>query len=348
MVVKQIIFNELNGRLVLSDDNNNHYLCDIYGNKIPNFLDNISGTCSYNERIEKLKNSDVDYVEKPIDNFEKNKYKYYLPSIRKFEGYSSFPNPLTSPMSNIPKYEVTKKNKEKLIALLKENFKNEKNLRMANIPEDQNNGMHYFSYPVNPDDYSKKDRDNLIKLIDNHFEEYKVINKYKLNLMPKDPVIKALKKFRKLLMDNEDLKVINGRKLPKPSDEVKDKYNVINSMIKHVGLSPQKKVVKDSNSKNVDLLPDSKKYKTKNEAMNFSFLSVESENEKKYAEENLSSPLKSLENLRNSLTKEKKMITGFKEKIEKEAGIIRKRVITKFKSPGELYDKDMELSRKGI
>ena len=32
MVVKQIIFNEQLGRLILSDDSNNHYICDIYGN----------------------------------------------------------------------------------------------------------------------------------------------------------------------------------------------------------------------------------------------------------------------------------------------------------------------------
>jgi hypothetical protein len=54
-------------------------------------------------------------------------------------------------------------------------------------------------------------------------------------MMPKDPIIKALKRFRQVLIDNEDIKIINGRNLPSPSEEIKEKFNIIHNHIKSVG-----------------------------------------------------------------------------------------------------------------
>jgi hypothetical protein len=41
---KQIYFNELSGNLSIIDSDNNNYECNIYGDKKPNFLPDVSGT----------------------------------------------------------------------------------------------------------------------------------------------------------------------------------------------------------------------------------------------------------------------------------------------------------------
>lgn len=363
MVVKQIIFDEQTGRLILSDNNNNHYFCDIYGRKKTTFLPYISGHCTYKERLGKLLNS-LDTVERPIDSFDKFKHKYYLPCVKKFEGYFPFPNPVSKPFSNIPKYEISDQYREKLVKVLVKHFKVNKNEKIFNIPEGENKGASYFTYPINPDDYSKDDRDSLIKLIDEHFAEFREQYKYKMNLMPKDPVVKALKRFKNLLLQNEDIKVINGRTLPAPSDEVKEKYTIIAKTMKKLKNNDNDKDKRSRSNIKVFQSPDiiagspnkvTNMFNTVKSDVNsddlqdnLSCLSIETQNEKKYYEENILAlkSIKSLDFLRKSLDKEKLFMDGFKEIPEKEEGIIRKKLKRPFKSNGELYDENIVLLQK--
>jgi hypothetical protein len=51
--IKQIYFDEITGKLVILDSNENSYQCDIYGDKKPQFLPYVSGYANYTERKEK-------------------------------------------------------------------------------------------------------------------------------------------------------------------------------------------------------------------------------------------------------------------------------------------------------
>ncbi len=53
---KLIWFDENSGELVLNDGNNNQFKCNIYGDKLPEFLPEISGTASFKERKDKMVN----------------------------------------------------------------------------------------------------------------------------------------------------------------------------------------------------------------------------------------------------------------------------------------------------
>lgn len=52
MTTKLIWFDEVSGDLFLYDELNNPFKCNIYGDKLPTFLPNISGASSFKERKE--------------------------------------------------------------------------------------------------------------------------------------------------------------------------------------------------------------------------------------------------------------------------------------------------------
>ena len=54
MTQKLIWFDEVKGDLILNDGNNRQFKCNIFGDKIPQFLPEISGTASFKERKEKM------------------------------------------------------------------------------------------------------------------------------------------------------------------------------------------------------------------------------------------------------------------------------------------------------
>lgn len=51
---KLIWFDELTGDLILYDETNNPFKCNIYGDKLPTFLPYVSGAASFNERKQKM------------------------------------------------------------------------------------------------------------------------------------------------------------------------------------------------------------------------------------------------------------------------------------------------------
>ncbi len=366
MVIKQIIFDEQSGKLFLSDDKNNHYLCNIYGQKKTSFLPDITGIYNAPQR-KNINNNDID---DPLyqDIYPQNKSQMYLPTTRRFEGYVPFSKPLAPVFDNIDLSQITspmgigtnnshsaKYYQDKLIKQLKKHFTNEKSQKMFNKSE--NKGLSYLSHSVVK--YSKSDRDNLIQLIDRHFEEYKQINKYKLNVMHKDPEVKALKRLKLFLQANEDTNIINGRELNPPSEEIVKKYSKVKkAMMKERhekneeqlfsdNMKAMKNNVKTMKSNLYSPSPSNKNLKIDNHVRDdMSFLSVETENERRYKNQNLSKSVKSLKSLQIGLENEKKFIDGFKEKPVKEEGIIRKNGKSMLKSPGELYMKNMKLLEK--
>ena len=77
----------------------------------------------------------------------------------------------------------------------------------------------------------KYDTEKLLKLIEDTFDEYKEKYKYKLDKLYSDPVIKALTKFKKYIINNKDTKTINGRTLNEYNPKIKEEYNIIHNII---------------------------------------------------------------------------------------------------------------------
>lgn len=79
-------------------------------------------------------------------------------------------------------------------------------------------GLNYHCSSLAIKDNTSKLR--LIKLIDDYIEKFKLRNKYKLDLVKKDPKIKALKRAKKILLENDGDHLVNGRIVPKPNETV--------------------------------------------------------------------------------------------------------------------------------
>jgi hypothetical protein len=99
---------------------------------------------------------------------------------------------------------------------LKETLKIDKNIEQFDKIENQ--GIPYFTSSLAISDNSSKAK--VIKSIDNYILKFKEQNKYKLDLVKKDPKIKALKKMKKMLLENDGDMLINGRSIPKPNESM--------------------------------------------------------------------------------------------------------------------------------
>lgn len=209
-IIKQIYYDETTGKVTIYDKLNNNYSCNMYGDKLPKFLPRITGFANFKERKDYMEMINVNEIDRSI----------YRPQNTKFEGYFQFPKPLSAPFFN---ENLAKKEKKKLLEKL-EKTKNGLSLaKNKNLLElKSNQGLHYFTSSLNLEDESSKIK--FMKLIDNYIEEFKIENKYKLDLLETDPKVKALKKLRKILSINLGNKIINNRKIESPRNEFKIKY----------------------------------------------------------------------------------------------------------------------------
>ncbi len=347
MGFKEIYFDELTGDIMLCDENYN-YLCDIYGEKKSSFKPYITGYCDYNERMHF-------YSQDPNLTIEKNQLlglvknyklepKSYLPTIRKVEGYCHMPNPLINPLAN--QKLIKEKNKKKLIDVLKKHYRSDK--VKSYFDSTTNQGISYLTSPLKFD-YSKIDRDKIIAKIDEFIEEYKLKNKYKLDLLKKDPLVIALKRFRKYLFLNENIKFIHGRKLPEPSGYITNKFENFCGELKKFHVKNAHLKNNETRNYKFDKNPFKDLFAKNNingDNEDLSYLSHESENEKIYKKNNILK-VKSLELIRKKQEKEDTFLQGFKSPPLKEEPILRKMIKKKYFSNGELYMHSMELLRKG-
>ena len=234
-IIKQICYNPDNGRLILSDSENNHYLCDLFGRKHPEFLPDITGTVNNKNR----KNLEHLPFNSTITIPSYNNYTDYFPTIRRFEGYSKFPRPLVPPFSNIPNYDLKDNYKNKLIKQLQKYFSsNEASIFIGK--DNENRGLSYLTCDINEIDVAKEDSKKLIKKIEDTFSEYRKKYKYQLNTLKSNKVIIALTQFKEVLKRNSDMKIINGRLLKIPDEKIKEKYNAFHERIRRIGLKHMK------------------------------------------------------------------------------------------------------------
>jgi len=238
MVIKQITFNELTGKLILSDDMDNHYYCDIYGNQIKKFLPGITGRSNNcTKRKELLTIDEVEYNSRnnfaTADFQNKTRFLPYLPITNKFEGYSKFPQPLSPPFFNLGKNEISQDNRKQLIKTLKKHFSNKKVHSQFELLENNldNDHLSYMMVPINFD-RREEDKECLIRLIDEHFDNFRKENRFKAAQIFKDPMMKALKRFRHLLVENKNLSIEKKMGLNKANEKIYDKYKIIRALNK--------------------------------------------------------------------------------------------------------------------
>ena len=245
-LILNLTYEAESGRLILSDNYNNHYLCDLFGRIKTKFLPNITGQASYIERKnfnsarnfqpknkkENLKteeNSDRPLTSKPLFSIKKEVINYH-PIIRKLEGYSKFPRPLSPPFSNMPDYKLKDQIKTELIQHL-EKFFSENYTKKLFRNNYTSKGLSYLTLDLNEFDCVKVDNEKILSLINQTLKSIKEKYNYKISLYYKLPIVKALLQFSKFLLANKDTTIINNRKLAEPNPKIKKRYEYIHSAI---------------------------------------------------------------------------------------------------------------------
>lgn len=245
------------GRLILSDNYDNHYLCDLFGRIKTKFLPNITGQASYlerknfnsarnfqskknkNENLQTEENTDRPLTSKPLFSIKKEVINYH-PIIRKLEGYSKFPRPLSPPFTNMPDYKLKDQIKAELIQHL-EKFFSENYTKELFKKNYTSKGLSYLTLDLNEFDCVKVDNEKILSLINQTLKSIKENYNYKISVYYKLPIVKALSQFSKFLLANKDTTIINNRKLTEPNPKIKKRYTYIHSAISRHGLDKKNK-----------------------------------------------------------------------------------------------------------
>lgn len=249
-IIKNLCFDSDTGRFILTDNQNNSYICDMFGRKKSFFKSRITGISNRYERkrilqpliIKNIKEnkktiSPIKYSQVEENNFNtisNHKSINYHPNRRRYGDGCGLPKSLVAPFFNEKGGDLKEKNKKELIEHLNIYFSNEvckNNISLNN--QNKNSALSYLTCDLN--DYKSYVEDNkkILKLIDDTIEEYREQYKNKLDILNKNPVVKALKNFKKFLLLNQEAKVINGYKINEPSNEIKEKYKIIDKNIKN-------------------------------------------------------------------------------------------------------------------
>jgi hypothetical protein len=245
---KQIEFDENTNKLFLIDYNNNKIECNLFGSPIPTFPS-----------------------KKQTKNFSNKIENFYRPIENKFDGYFSFPNPISFPFINEKKI-----NKNKLIQqIFKENRFNS-NFSKKFLFSKEKNLISYFNSKISDNEKNIKNFNNkiinhLINLINEHIKEKKIKNNFIEDIEKKDKKIKNLLKFKNSLLTKK-----NSLKLNLPNEKNLIEYKIIQKVIKNKKNDENQnfndEIYKKLNSipgiKNISLLNNkNKKFKYKNNSM---------------------------------------------------------------------------------
>ena len=278
ILIKNLNYDMDTNKLMINDNENHHYLCDIFGRKKIKFLPNITGFLNrYKQNLLKEKNESyfksTNYIslnnkltknnnQASARNENNKRHIGYYPTIRRFEGYSKFPRPIGPPLVNIPDYSIKEKNKRKIINNLNDYFDDD-SAKKDIIRKNENNGVSYLTSDVNDYDLINYDAEKSLKLIKNTLDDFREQYKLKLNIMHKDPNVKALNQFEKNLILNRNSRTINGRILDEPPEKIKKNYKIIHSIINKSGFSLDK--VKETNK--INNIFNKIKYQRKNKTI---------------------------------------------------------------------------------
>ena len=223
------------GKVIITDYNNNEHETDIFGRKLVYFLPNISGMLSGINRsklILKMNNSKSvnDISENNELNFissRKSLYHKYNPGIKKIDGYSFMPKPISVPFYNEDKSLLSNRTKEKLNDNLRKYYSNNNN----KIKKNNNFRLSYLNKDLNSNQVKIKDENKLMSVISKGIEELKEESRIKLNSIEKNPNYIALNRLRKKILENNKKSVY--LKFEEAPMEIKENYNILENVIKN-------------------------------------------------------------------------------------------------------------------
>ena len=293
-LILNISYNPDTGKLILSDNFNNHYSCNLFGRIKTQFIPNITGRASHTQRQHYLSNHIINQKKEILNRPKTSKQLFlnrkgpvdYHPTTRKFEGYSKFPRPLSPPFYNIPDYEMKEAIKKELIQNLEKYF-SEKNTKNIILNNNCNPGLSYLTKDLNEFNCIKMENDKILKLINNTLDSIKEKNKLQLNKLKKIPIVKALSQFKNFLLAYDET---SNKKLP--NSQIKKRYNYIQSAISRHGLK------KKNNIKNKNFLTINNDFNINqfNKNLNFRTLTLDSNknNYNKFNEINNNNVLKNI------------------------------------------------------
>ena len=248
---KQIEFNEDSGKFFLIDYNNTKIECNLFGSPIPT-----QSKFSKKNFSSEKKNNKIENFYRPIEN--------------KFDGYFSFPNPISFPFINEKKI-----NKNKLIQqIFKENRFNS-NFSKKFLFSKEKNLISYFNSKISDNEKNIKNFNNkiinhLINLINEHIKEKKIKNNFIEDIEKKDKKIKNLLKFKNSLLTKK-----NNLKLNLPDEKNLIEFKIIQKVIKNKKFTNENKNVNEEIYKKLNNIPgiknisllNNKKFKHKNNSM---------------------------------------------------------------------------------
>ena len=248
---KQI--NELyeNGKLELVDYKGNITECNIYGCPAKKFLDKITGTINFKERLEKGL----------IEEYQYNSKSLYIPKTLNFEGSYMFPRPLSLPFVN------QTENPDKLIKEVKKEgrisqMKNKKIFSLKRPLKDLSTIPSFICHKIGKN--NPKDRNHLIRLIDNYITEKKEEHQLETDYLEKASCIKALRNYKKKLNENMTNELYNGKKIPPTNQkDIMLKYNSIRKAIFNNGIKISKRAGGAESEKIINLEIYKQLYKIK-------------------------------------------------------------------------------------
>ena len=216
------------GKIIITDYNNNKYESDIFGRKLQNFLPKITGVMSGSTRakIKQVKSKNEN------ENFSKKKNDInYHPTVKRMEGFSSFPRPISLPFYNIPDFEIKNNLKKNINEKIKQYYKVERNI--INKRNNNKSILSYLTKDLNMYNAGNKNKEKLLDLVDRNMDELKEEYKIKLSALHKNPNYIAMNQFKKRILFSKKTEEENNNKLNEPSDGIKKTYHIIHNIIKN-------------------------------------------------------------------------------------------------------------------
>ena len=216
-LIKNISFEMDKGLYHLLDNKGSSYLCDLYGKRKPKFKYNISGFINGEQRKVMVKSkSSEDILCSPFGNFKglkENKINILKKQLSK------------NLNEEVNKNFFKKIEENKGLSYITSDIKGYLNNKA--IKESENN------YYINSTSRNiKRDKNCLIKLIDNTLDERKTNSLNSIRIINEDNKnIRALINFKKRLINNDETTMINGRKLKLPNQFAINEYKLINNKI---------------------------------------------------------------------------------------------------------------------
>ena len=252
-IIKNLCFDSETGRFILVDNQNNSYLCDMFGRQKNLFKRGISGIYNrykaknklrpilinskkQNEKLLsplKLQENYIIPKQKNFNTIASDKSINYHPIRKRYDDRFGLPKPLVPPFFNENNIDFKEKNKNELIEHLNTYFSDDVCKNNISLGERAvKPGLSYLTIDLNDYKLCREDHKEILKLIDDTIEKYREQYKNKLSILYNNPIVKAIANFKKFLLLNKDVRIVNGFKISEPPKEIKEKNEIISHNIK--------------------------------------------------------------------------------------------------------------------